>query len=163
MPSMPSMPHLVIVAWRPGLWHGLKEGCQMPRNQNMHRAHPWCFALQPRLAQKARTSTLNPVQFLNQSVPTKSSTHVFFLGNFKEVFEAHQSMHPKIPEATKHQRRDHPNSGPKYKLERPPATSHPSPSIHPMSGKIERIKHQRTKNQEKVSCIYIYTKKHIYI
>lgn len=87
----------------------------------------------------------------------------FFLGNFKEVFEAHQSMHPKIPEATKHQRRDHPNSGPKYKLERPPATSHPSPSIHPMSGKIERIKHQRTKNQEKVSCIYIYIHQKTYI
>ena len=72
-----NMPHLVIVAWRPGLWHGLKEGCQMPRNQNMQKKHPRCFGHQPRLAQKARTSALNPVQFLKQSVPTKWSTHVF--------------------------------------------------------------------------------------
>lgn len=108
--------------------------------------------------------------FCSQSSPipqakcSNQMIYTCFWGNFRKVFESHQSMHPKIPEATKHQRRDHPNSGPKYKLERPPATSHPSPSIHPMSGKIERIKHQRTKNQEKVSCIYIYTKKtYIYI
>ena len=78
-----------------------------------------------------------------------------FFWNFTEVFEAHQSMHPKIPEATKHQRRDHPNSGPKYKLEKPPATSHPSPSFHPMSAKTEEEKTAKNK-ETRESVMYIY-------
>lgn len=83
--SLWSMPHLVIVAWRPGLWHGLKEGCQMPRNQNMHRAQDCALpSTSPGPEGQNFCSQSSPIpqpKCSNQMIST-------FFGNFREVFDA---------------------------------------------------------------------------
>ena len=74
-----NMPHLVIVAWRPGLWHGLKEGCQMPRNQNMqkkiHGALPFNLAW-PRRPELRLSIQSNS----SSKVFQPNDLHMFFLG-----------------------------------------------------------------------------------